>query len=41
MKLVIQRVLKADVAVSGTIISEIEKGFLILLGVSEQETEQG
>lgn len=39
MKLVIQRVQKADVAVSGKIISEIKRGFLILLGVSEQDTE--
>lgn len=39
MKLVIQRVQKADVAVSGKIISEIKRGFLILLGVSEQDSE--
>ena len=37
MKLVIQRVIKADVSVSGKIISEIEKGFMVLLGVSEQD----
>ena len=41
MKLVIQRVQKADVAVSGEIISEIKRGFLILLGVSENDSEHG
>jgi len=34
MKLVIQRVSTASVSVEGKLISEIEKGFLILFGVS-------
>lgn len=40
MKLVIQRVQKANVSVAGKIISEIEKGFMILLGVSKLDKDQ-
>ena len=39
MKCVIQRVLSSSVSVDGRIVGEIEKGFLILLGVAEGDTE--
>lgn len=40
MKAVIQRVKRADVVVDGETIGEIGKGFLILLGVVEGDTEK-
>lgn len=40
MKAVIQRVNKAKVTVDGNITGEISKGFLILLGVVEGDTEE-
>ena len=40
MKAVIQRVKKADVVVEGKTVGEIGKGFLILLGVVEGDTEK-
>ena len=39
MKAVIQRVSKASVTVDGEIISEIGKGYLILLGVMDDDNE--
>ena len=39
MKCVIQRVLSSAVSVDGNIVGEIQKGFLILLGVAEGDTE--
>lgn len=39
MKAVIQRVLNAKVTVNGQITGEIGKGFLVLLGVMEDDTE--
>lgn len=39
MKLVIQRCESADVKVDGKIIGEIGKGFLVLLGVGQEDTE--
>ena len=39
MKAVLQRVTHANVVVEGELISEIEKGFLILLGVSGDDTK--
>ncbi len=39
MKAVIQRVSKASVTIDGDTISEIGKGYLILLGVMEGDTE--
>ncbi len=39
MKLVIQRVSSASVSVEGKLISQIGKGFLILLGVSQNDDE--
>lgn len=38
MRVVIQRVLEASVAVEGKLISKISKGLLILLGVAEDDT---
>lgn len=40
MKFVIQRVISAEVTVDGVTIGKIEKGFLVLVGVSQTDTEQ-
>ena len=40
MRVVIQRVKEASVSVDNTIISEIKKGFLILLGIENDDTEE-
>lgn len=40
MKLVIQRVKKASVSVEGKTISEIRNGFLILLGIGKEDSEE-
>lgn len=39
MKLVIQRVKNASVTVDNTVVGEISQGFLVLIGVSETDTE--
>ena len=39
MKFVIQRVKQASVNVEGSVIGEIEKGYLVLIGVSDKDTE--
>ena len=39
MKFVIQRVKQASVKVEGRVIGEIEKGYLVLIGVSDKDTE--
>lgn len=39
MKAVIQRVSRASVTVDGELISKIDKGYLILLGVMDDDTE--
>lgn len=40
MRIVIQRVSRASVTISGNVKSAIGKGFLILLGVEESDTEE-
>ncbi len=40
MKAVIQRVNKASVSVDGELVSSIDKGFLVLFGVDETDTEK-
>ena len=39
MKFVIQRGKQASVKVEGSVIGEIEKGYLVLIGVSDKDTE--
>ena len=39
MKFVIQRVKQASVKVEGSVIGENEKGYLVLIGVSDKDTE--
>ena len=40
MRCVVQRVSRADVKVEGELISEIGKGYLVLLGVEQSDTEK-
>ena len=40
MKAVIQRVSNAEVHVNGALISSVQKGFLVLLGVHNTDTEE-
>ena len=40
MKFVIQRVTEASVTVNHQVIGAIEKGFLVLIGVSNQDTKE-
>ena len=40
MKFVIQRVTESSVSVDGKIIGEIKKGFVVLIGVSDSDTEE-
>ncbi len=40
MKAVIQRVASASVGVEGKIVGEIDKGLLVLLGVTKEDTEE-
>lgn len=39
MKFVIQRVTEANVSVDNKVIGEIQKGFMVLIGVAEEDTE--
>ena len=40
MRIVIQRVSRASVTIEGSVKSAIEKGYLILIGVCEEDTEE-
>lgn len=40
MKLVIQRVLNGNVTVDGSVIGAIQKGYVVLAGISDSDTEQ-
>lgn len=40
MKTVIQRVSTADVTINGQVVGKIEKGLVILLGISDNDTEE-
>ena len=40
MRVVIQRVSEAAVKIDGTIVGEISKGLLVLLGIAQEDTEQ-
>lgn len=40
MKLVVQRVKKAEVKVDGNIIGKIDKGFLVLIGINVGDTKE-
>ncbi|MDY2937524.1 MAG: D-aminoacyl-tRNA deacylase [Fusicatenibacter sp.] len=40
MKFVIQRVNKASVRVDGEVIGEIQKGFVVLIGIGQEDNEQ-
>lgn len=40
MKIVVQRVKNASVTVDGNVVSKIEKGFLVLLGITHEDTEK-
>ena len=39
MKLVVQRVLNSKVEVEGNVVGQIEKGFMVLIGVCESDDE--
>lgn len=40
MRFVIQRVKESSVSVDGKIIGQIEKGFMVLIGIAEKDTEE-
>lgn len=40
MKFVIQRVSKASVSIEGRIAGEIQKGFLVLIGIGHEDTQE-
>ena len=40
MRFVIQRVAHASVTVDGNVLGKIEKGFLVLIGVSDEDTKE-
>lgn len=40
MKIVVQRVKKADVKVDGEIVGKIDKGFMVLIGVTHTDTKE-
>lgn len=40
MRFVIQRVKKASVSVEGKIVGKIDKGFMVLIGISQEDNEE-
>lgn len=40
MKFVIQRVLKSNVKIDGTVVGEIGKGYMVLIGISDTDTKE-
>ena len=40
MKFVIQRVANADVKVDGKVLGAIDKGFMVLIGISNEDTKE-
>ena len=40
MKAVVQRVSRADVTIDGAVVGQVQKGFMILLGVAANDTEE-
>jgi D-tyrosyl-tRNA(Tyr) deacylase len=40
MKLVVQRVQNASVTIDGMVVASIEKGLLVLLGITDEDTEK-
>ena len=40
MRFVIQRVTHASVTVDGNVVGEIDKGFMVLIGVSDEDTKE-
>ena len=40
MRFVIQRVTRSSVSVDGTTIGKIGKGFLVLIGISQEDTQE-
>ncbi|MFS7259859.1 D-aminoacyl-tRNA deacylase [Carnobacterium divergens] len=40
MRVVIQRSKKAEVAISGTVVGEISKGLVLLVGINEEDTQE-
>ena len=39
MRLIIQRVTQASVTVSGSVVGAINKGYLVLVGIGQNDTE--
>ena len=40
MRVVIQRSKKAEVAIAGTVVGEISKGLVLLVGINEEDTQE-
>lgn len=40
MRFVVQRVLKSNVKIDGTVVGEIGKGYMVLIGISDTDTKE-